>query len=89
MRELDRKRAKQMHADRRTIDQAAAFLRHRAAQDGYAGLHDPDRCYALAGLLDMLALQLDQLPPGLREDTARTARWLVEGSRSLTTRRPD
>jgi hypothetical protein len=37
----------------------------------YAGLHDKDRAFMLAGILDTLSLHLDRVPPGLRAKAVR------------------
>lgn len=73
----ERRRWEQLQADRQAIDTAAAWLRARAIQDGYAGLHDEDRAFQLAMLLDTLSLQLDRIPPGVRAETVRVSGWLV------------
>jgi hypothetical protein len=77
MNTTDRRCYEQLQADRKAIDTAAAWLRERAWQGEYAGLHDKDRAFMLAALLDTLSLQLDRNPPGVRAETVRIARWLL------------
>jgi hypothetical protein len=67
----ERRRFEQLRDDRRTIDQAAAWLRVMAWQEQYAGLHDRGRAQMLAMLLDTLSLQLDRIPPRVRGEAVR------------------
>jgi hypothetical protein len=77
MNQTDRRRWTQLQADRKAIDTAAAWLRERAWQGEYAGLHDKDRAFMIALLLDTLSLQADRIPPGVRAEAVRVSRWLV------------
>lgn len=83
----ERRRWNELQADRQTIDIGAAWLRTRSWEDSYAGFREKDRAFALATLLEALSVQLDRIPDGLRDQAVRTARWLAEGSSSLTTPR--
>jgi hypothetical protein len=49
-------------ACRDAVRDAAARLRHSATQDAYAGLTHPEFAYGCASLLDLVALNLDDLP---------------------------
>ena len=51
--------------------------RQRAWQEQYAGLHDKDRAFMLAGLLDTLALQLDRVDAAVRRDAVFACCWLL------------
>jgi hypothetical protein len=73
----ERRRWEQLKADRHDIGRAAAWLRQRAWQEQYAGLHDKDRAFMLAGLLDTLALQLDRVDSAVRRDAVFACRWLL------------
>lgn len=60
--------SQQRQSDRRRLNrdrcfQAAAALRHRATQSGYAGIRGQDESYAIASILDSAGVLLDQLPP--------------------------
>ena len=46
-------------------------------KEQYAGLHDKDRAFMLAGLLDTLALQLDRVDSAVRRDAVFACRWLL------------
>ena len=85
MNPAERRRRDELQADRQTIDIGAAWLRTRAWEDSYAGFREKDRAFALATLLEALSIQLDRVSHGLRAEAVRAARWLVEGSSTLTT----
>jgi hypothetical protein len=67
-------------ADRQVIQQAAAQLRHGAIMAGYAGLPHMHLAFALALVLDELALHVRDLRPEVRAEAVRGARMLL-GSR--------
>lgn len=64
--------------DKRTIDAAAAAVRRSAILDQTAGFQNPDLAFAVALLLDDLALQVAELPRRLRSETVRVAEYLAE-----------
>jgi hypothetical protein len=58
------------------VRQAAAQLRHGAIVSAYAGLPDKHLAFALALVLDELALHLRDLRPEVREQTSAFQRDL-------------
>lgn len=74
----DRSRIEVDRADRQVIQEAAARLRQSAIRDGYAGMEHKHLAFALALVLDELALHLRDLRPELREQTMRGARMLLD-----------
>ena len=56
----------QISADRRVVEQAAAYLRHRAILDAYAGLEHKHLAFALALVLDEVARHFRDLDDPLR-----------------------
>ena len=68
MNTAERRRYEALQADRQAIDRAAAWLREQAWTEQYAGLHDKDRAFALASLLDTLVLQLDRVDSAVRRE---------------------
>ena len=64
-------------ADRQVIEQAAAQLRRGAIRAGYAGVAGQQFAFALALVLDELALHVRDLHPAVREQTVRGARMLL------------
>lgn len=86
MREADLRRIRQLKADQEIIGAAAFYLRHRAVQEHYAGLHDKDLAMGFAALLDTLQRHLRDLPDSVRSEAvsacdAFTDRVQVEGER--------
>jgi hypothetical protein len=79
----DRRRWQELHDDRLIVDRGARWLRDQAWQESYAGLHNKDRAFMLATLLESLSLQLDAVPDGLRREAVRTAEWLIGGSTNV------
>lgn len=77
MNQTERRRFEQLQADRRAVERAAAWLRERAWHEQYAGLHDKDRAFQLASLLDVLMWQLDRVDPAVRSEAVRVSRWLL------------
>jgi|tagenome__1003787_1003787.scaffolds.fasta_scaffold19732982_1 hypothetical protein len=73
----DRTQIEVDRADRRLIEQAAAHLRSGAIRAGYAGLQGKHVTFALALLLDELALHLRDLRPEVRAEAVRGARVLL------------
>ncbi len=73
------------YAERRSVENAAAWLRQNAWQEHYAGFGDKDRAFQLATLMESLSLQLDRLPDGLRTEAVRVAASMIgapsEGAR--------
>jgi hypothetical protein len=63
--------------DRRTIEAGAAAVRRTAGQDQYAGYQHPEFAYAVALLLDDLALAVAELPRRVRSETVRVAEYLA------------
>ncbi len=64
-------------ADRALIERAARRLRDQAISDGYAGLSDRHRAFALALLLDELALHVRNLNAAVREQVLSSCRALT------------
>jgi hypothetical protein len=64
-------------ADREIIREAAAAVRHTAAQDQYRGEEQPTAGFAMALLLDELALHATSLPDALRTAVADHCRTIV------------
>jgi hypothetical protein len=75
--QYDRSQIEVDRADRRVIQQAAAQLRHGAIMAGYAGLPHKHLAFALALLLDELALHVRDLRPEVRAEAVRGARMLL------------
>lgn len=67
----ERRRYDRLVADRATINQAAATIRHTAVQATYAGLDRPEVAFAVAGLLDELSRRADSLDDYLRANILR------------------
>jgi hypothetical protein len=65
-------------ADRALIEQAAAQLRQGAIRAGYAGLPGKHFAFALALVLDELALHVRDLRPEARAQVVRGA-WMLLG----------
>ena len=61
------------------IEKAAAQLHTGAIVAGYAGLPGKHYAFALALLLDELALHVRDLPPEVRVEAVRGARLLIGG----------
>jgi hypothetical protein len=55
-----------LRADQDVIDQAAARLRHEAAQDQYRGQRNPQVAYGLCALLDELSRHLRDIDDEVR-----------------------
>jgi hypothetical protein len=83
MNRRERAQWEQLQADRLTLDTAAAWLRHRAWQESYAGMRDKDRAFVLAAFLESVSVQLDRVPEALRIEAVRTSEWLVGGSAAV------
>lgn len=64
-------------ADRRVIQQAARRLRDVAIADGYAGLPHKHRAFALALVLDELALHVRDLHEDVRRQAVESAHVLA------------
>ena len=78
MRDVDRHRYERLKADREIVDRAAAYLRHHARQDQYAGiLHRPEVAFGLATVLDEVSRQLGEVNGGIRAETVRACRQLL------------
>ena len=65
-------------ADRALIQRAAAQLRHGAIRAGYAGLPGKHFAFALALVLDELALHLRGLTAPVRAQAVAGARMLLD-----------
>ena len=69
----------QAHADRETIREAAAVVRHVAIQDRYVGASEhPAVAFAMCLILDELALHCGDLPVHVRAAVARHCREIVD-----------
>jgi hypothetical protein len=66
-----------LRADRETIARAAAWLRHDAVQSQYAGLSRQEYAFGMASLLDVVAINLANLPPSLRDHAVRVCRTML------------
>jgi len=64
-------------AERDLVDQAAAWLRRAAIEDGYAGFRRGRVAFAMAAVLDMLALHWTDLPERLRGQVGSTCREVI------------
>lgn len=76
--EHDRSRIAVDQADRALIQQAAAQLRQGAIRAGYAGVPGQHYAFALALVLDELALHLRDLNGELRARVLAGARMLLD-----------
>lgn len=80
----DQQRYDRLRADQAVVDQCAAFLRHTATVDAYAGFQRQEVAYALAGLLDGLSRSLGELGELTRANIVGACelilRWSVERS---------
>ena len=74
--EHDRSRIEVDRADRALIEQAAAQLRQGAIRAGYAGLQGQHFAFALALVLDELALHARDLPDDLRAAVVSACRTI-------------
>jgi hypothetical protein len=72
----DRRRAA-LRADRDLLHRAATWLRSDAIRSGYAGLSHQHVTFAVALLLDELALHLADLDEPVRRQTVQTCRQLL------------
>jgi hypothetical protein len=66
-----------LRADQNVIDQAAARLRHDAAQDQYRGFRDPQVAFGVASILDELSRHLRDLDEALRRRVVELCRELL------------
>lgn len=73
----DRRRRDALRADRDAVLAAAVWLRHEAVQEQYAGLQHPERAYALASVLELVATRMASLDPPVRAHVVRVCRELV------------
>jgi hypothetical protein len=73
MNEAERRRFEQLRADQRMLDRAAARIRHEGFQGQYAGFHRKEIAFGVAAVFDMLALQIRQLPDGVRAQAVAAA----------------
>lgn len=67
-------------AEKNTVMAAAQQLRHDAIQDRYAGAGPPDVAFALASLLDLLAVKWVDLGPETRAVTITAVQPIAEAS---------
>ena len=81
-RRADRSRIEVDQAERALIEQAAAQLRRGAIRAAYAGLEHKHLAFALALMLDELALHLRDLNAELRAQVLAGARSLLVTDRS-------
>ena len=72
----DRRRAA-LRSDRELLRRAAAWLRSDAIRSGYAGLSHQHVTFAVALLLDELALHLADLDEAVRWQAVQTCRQLL------------
>ena len=66
-----------LRADRDLLERAARWLRDDAIRSGYAGLSHQHVTFALALILDELALHLADLEAGVRWQAVQSARVLL------------
>ena len=64
-------------ADEAVLDRAAAWLRHDAIQQQFAGFQHQERAFAVASLLDELARHLNDIDESVRRQAVATAHNLV------------
>ena len=69
--------AQKLRAERKLIDEAAVWLRGAAIRDGYAGFRRTEVAFAMASVMDMLALHWDELPERVRRAMLSTCRRMV------------
>lgn len=73
MNDAQRRQFEKLRADRRLIEQAATCIRHEAFQGQYAGFHRKELAIGMAAVLDMIALQLRDVPDGVRTEAVSVA----------------
>jgi hypothetical protein len=69
--------ARKLLAERKLIDEAAMWLREAAIRDGYAGFRRTEVAFAIASVVDMLALHGDELPERVRRAVLSGCRRMV------------
>jgi hypothetical protein len=75
--EDQRERYHQLQADQQVVEQAARGLRDRAISDGYLGLEYKHLAFALAMILDELALHLRDLDEVLQQRVVDRCRKML------------
>ncbi len=73
----DERRRAALRADRDLLRRAASWLRSDAIRSGYAGLSHQHVTFAVALLLDELALHLADLDEPVRRQTVQTCRQVL------------
>ena len=81
-RQYDRDRA-----DAEVLERAAAWLRERPERTGYAGLSHDHVAEAVAALLDLLAVTVGGLDPGVRRQAVQSCRVLLGETMDSPTQR--
>jgi hypothetical protein len=69
--------AQKLIAERKLMDEAAMWLRGAAIRDGYAGFRRAEVAFAMASVMDMLALHWDEVPERVRREVLSTCRRMV------------
>lgn len=67
-----------LRADRQVIERAARAVRDLAISEGYGGLREPARAFALALVLDELARHVRDFDDDLRHRVVAACRTLVD-----------
>lgn len=80
-----RRRLDALREDREVVLAAATALRHEAVQSHHAGLSHPDTAFALASVLELLALRIGEQPPDVRAHVVRVAREMTGRGMDLPT----
>lgn len=73
----DERRRAALRADRELLQRGASWLRSDAIRSGYAGLSHQHVTFAVALLLDELALHLTDLDDAVRRQAVQTCRQLL------------
>ena len=73
----ERARWAALRADQDVIDRAAAWLRHKTAQDQYLGRRDPQVAFGLCALLDELSRHVRDVDDSLRRRVVALCRDLL------------
>ena len=77
MNERERIRIERFRAAQRLIADAAAWIRHGATYQEYAGFHNKELGYAVAAVFDVLELHLRDLPNPVAREVLKASQQLV------------
>jgi transposase len=73
----ERRRFEQVRQDKQLLEQAAAWIRNEGFQGEYAGFHRKELAFGVAALFDMLIMELDRVPAGVRAQAVSSAASIV------------